>query len=258
VVGSRRIFEFDSNALTYINAVEAADGQALEFGVKVAVNSFVVGCKADGIWTAIKASCILAGAKTLSGALTPLAGAAPSGFNLASGTYSRTAGITFNPIVSGYIDTNRPGDADPQNNVHLSLFQIAGVVETLAGNRPAVTGPTYIDTFGSGLRARARTTLGTDDPLSVVRGPGIIGFSRTASSAGTIRGYGVNYTMTTLSQTPQSESVLVSSRRNTSTGNPEVFASGTICFYSVGESLNLALLDARVSGLMVAISGAIS
>ena len=256
-VGSRRIFEFDSNALSYLNAVEAADGQALEFGVKVAVNSFVVGCKADGIWTAIKASCILAGAKTLSGALIPLAGAAPSGFNLASGMYSRTAGITFNPIVSGYIDTNRSGDADPQDNVHLSLFQIVGVFVTLAGNRSGVTGPTYIDTFGTGLRARARTTLGTDDPLSVVRGPGIVGFSRTASSAGTIRGYGVNYTMTTLSQTPQSESVVVSARRNNSTGAPEVFGSGTICFYSVGESLNLALLDARVSGLMVAISGAI-
>jgi hypothetical protein len=256
VVGSR-VVEYDPDAFAYYTAVEAADGQALEGSVRDAYNAFVVGCKADGIWTAIKASCILAGAKTLSGALTPLAGAAPSGFNLASGTYSRTAGITFNPIVSGYIDTNRSGNADPQNNVHLSLFQIVGVFNTLAGNKSGATGPTYIDTFGSGLRARARTTLGTDDPFSVVRGPGIIGFSRTASSAGTIRGYGVNYTMTTLSQTPQSESVLVSARRTTSTGNPEFFASGTLCFYSVGESLNLALLDARVSGLMVAISGAI-
>jgi hypothetical protein len=80
-VGSRRIFEFDSNALTYINAVEAADGQALELNVKLVINDFVVGCKADGIWDAIKASCILAGARTLPGALVPLVGSAPTDFN---------------------------------------------------------------------------------------------------------------------------------------------------------------------------------
>jgi hypothetical protein len=46
------------------------------------VNAFVKGCKADGIWSAIKASCILAGADTLAGALVPLVGAAPTNFNI--------------------------------------------------------------------------------------------------------------------------------------------------------------------------------
>jgi len=65
----------------YIAAVEAADGQALESGVKTAITNFVAGCRADGIWNAIKASCILAGARTLSGALVPLVGTAPTNFN---------------------------------------------------------------------------------------------------------------------------------------------------------------------------------
>ena len=52
---------FDADATAYIAAVEAADGQALEAGVKTAINTFVVGCKADGIWTALKASCIQIG-----------------------------------------------------------------------------------------------------------------------------------------------------------------------------------------------------
>jgi len=61
----------DPDAQAYITAVETADGQALETAVRTAINNFVVGCKADGIWNAIKASCILAGARTLAGALVP-------------------------------------------------------------------------------------------------------------------------------------------------------------------------------------------
>jgi hypothetical protein len=71
----------DSDAAAYIAAVEAADGQSLEVDVKTAINNFIVGCKADGIWTALKASCILSGARTLSGALVPLVGTAPTNFN---------------------------------------------------------------------------------------------------------------------------------------------------------------------------------
>ena len=60
----------DPDAAAYITAVEAADTAAgspggLEERTKIAIDNFVLGCKADGIWTAIKASCILAGARTL-------------------------------------------------------------------------------------------------------------------------------------------------------------------------------------------------
>ena len=79
----------DPDALAYLAEVERIDGQALESGTRNAVIAFVTGCKADGIWTAIKASCILSGARTLSGALMPLAGTAPSNFNFVSGDYNR-------------------------------------------------------------------------------------------------------------------------------------------------------------------------
>jgi hypothetical protein len=53
------VFTYDEDAGNYIQAVETADGQALEPATRKAINSFVIGCKQDGIWTAIKASCIL-------------------------------------------------------------------------------------------------------------------------------------------------------------------------------------------------------
>jgi hypothetical protein len=61
------VFTYDEDAGNYIQAVETADAQALEPATRKAINNFVIGCKQDGIWTAIKAGCILAGARTLPG-----------------------------------------------------------------------------------------------------------------------------------------------------------------------------------------------
>jgi hypothetical protein len=77
----------------YIAAVETADGQALEPAIRTAYDQFIRGCKADGIWDAIKASCILSGARSLSGALVPLKGSAPTNNNFVSGDYVRTTGL---------------------------------------------------------------------------------------------------------------------------------------------------------------------
>jgi hypothetical protein len=72
---------FDADAAAYLRAVEAADGQALETPVKRAVDDFFKGCKADGTFSALKAACLLCGARTLAGALVPLVGTAPTNNN---------------------------------------------------------------------------------------------------------------------------------------------------------------------------------
>ena len=109
---------YDADAQAYITAVETADGQALETAVKDAINAFVVGCKADGIWNAIKASCILAGARTLNGVLVPLAGAAPTnnGFVGAGTDYNRKTGLLGNGS-SKWLNSNR------NNNNYRSDFK---------------------------------------------------------------------------------------------------------------------------------------
>jgi len=119
----------DPDAAAYITAVEAADTAAgqtggLEEKTKIAIDNFVLGCKADGIWSAIKASCILAGARTLSGALVPLAGTAPTnvGGLFLSGDYNRKTGLVGDGSTK-YLDSNRANNADPQNNAHFSIYQ---------------------------------------------------------------------------------------------------------------------------------------
>jgi hypothetical protein len=259
-VGSRRIFEFDSNALTYINAVEAADGQALEFNVKVAYNNFVLGCKSDGIWNAIKASCIMAGARTLSGALTPLVGVAPSGFNLASGTYSRVTGLQGDGAAM-YLDSNRNNNVDPQNSKHLSVWVSAQVNPTgslnyvYLGTQWDLTGSSFIGRSGVSARALYASINSSTSTVSGVSTtlPGFCGANRSSSSTVNFRiPYG-QFNAGVTSQTPRNETISVFRG-----GLGVVYAPQTLSFYSIGESLNLALLDARVSGLMVAISGAVA
>jgi hypothetical protein len=86
---------FDPDAAVYIAAVEAADGQALEDGVREAINTLVVELKATaGLWGSLDIFAPLAGPRTVAGCAVPLKGAVPFvGTNLTAGDYDRGNGI---------------------------------------------------------------------------------------------------------------------------------------------------------------------
>ena len=259
MVGSR-VVGYDSDALVYINAVEAADGQALEGSVKDAYNTFVVGCKSDGIWNAIKASCIMAGARTLSGALVPLVGVAPSGFNLASGTYSRVTGLKGDGAAM-YLNSNRAGNADPQNSVHAAVYRTdtadPGTASFLGSQKSNSDRNVAFYTFSQSTGYGARKSPASDPTVaSTSTTPGLIGVSRSSATSHTHRVAGSSTTGSISSIVPDATSIYVFA--NNANGSLATPTSARLAFYSIGESLDLALLDARVSGLMVAISGAIS
>jgi hypothetical protein len=253
----------DPDAAAYIAAVEAADTQALEPAVRTAINDFVVGCKADGIWAAIKASCILAGARTLTGALVPLVGAAPTNFNFVAGDYNRKTGLVGNGSTK-YLDSNRAANADPQNNfshgVYVSSASYGAAIQALIGHDGATTlGASHILIRSSAnndvlTRNRNISTQGNNFSLAAVSPPtGFMGstknnvfnyFTRISGSAATI-----NQT----SDAPSSANQLVFTRTATDT----IFASARISYYWLGESLDLALLDARVTALINAFDAAI-
>jgi hypothetical protein len=77
------------------------------------VNTFVTGCKTDGS-AAIKARCILAGARTRLGALTPLS-VLPAPASTSWRYYNRKTGLLGHGTTK-YLDSNRNNDADPQNS----------------------------------------------------------------------------------------------------------------------------------------------
>jgi hypothetical protein len=246
----------DADAIAYVNAVEAADGQLLEFGVGKAINDFVVGCKLDNTWTAIKASCILAGARTLAGALVPLAGSAPTNFNFVSGDYNRKTGLVGNGSTK-LLDSNRANNVDPQNNFHISVqaTTVAGAGYGIASRAEgALAGRTLMAIGDSGIQTNRQAIQVT---VSTPVGPGFVGQSRSNSSSFNLRRSGATASISQASENPSGDptNLLVYSRGLPN--SPVGLTSSRLAFYSIGESLDLALLDARVSALITAFGVAI-
>lgn len=242
----------DSDVVNYIGAVEAADGQQLEQAVKDAIRDFILGCKTDNIWSAIKASCILMGARTLSGALTPLVGTAPTNINFVSGDYARKNGIIGNGTTKS-IDTGRNNNADPQDSFHLSAYVSA-----------IGTGYVIGDVFTTGWSAifRSATNHGvairrSAGVLTATAAAGFLGGSRASSAAFTGRLNGATSTSSVASQAITQNRLRVLASSAGAGGSPGEYGTSRVAFYSIGESLDLALLDSRVTTLYNAIGAAI-
>jgi len=256
-------YSFDSDASTYIDAVETADGQALETGVRVAINDFVLGCKQDGIWNAIKASCILAGARTLDGALVPLTGGAPTNNNFVSGDYDRETGLVGNGSTK-YLDSNRNNNADPQNNRHTAVYAFSRNTETgvrayIRATFQAGVGATQIlsGAVSQKISSRCSDDTTTSSSGNLHSSNGFFGISRSLSGSYAARGSGIDETITQTSIAPGNGDYLVFAGNNVSAGIIDLYSDARLSFYSIGESLDLALLDTRVSNLMTAIGAAI-
>ena len=250
----------DTDAAAYIAAVEAADGQALEEKTRKAIDDFVLGCKADGIWSAIKASCILAGARTLSGALVPLVGTAPTNFNFVSGDYNRKTGILGNGSTK-YLNSNRNNNADPQNNVHAAIwisslctigsgfpfyFGVQRTSGSFDGRFIARAGGTYL---GGAAAANDVGTLYTEVA-------GVVGLSRSNGASIRLRAGQNTITNSVASISPLSGNLLVFGKTSVP-GGPGSFTNARLAFYSIGESLDLALLDTRVTQLITTFAAVI-
>ena len=245
----------DSDVVSYIRSVEAADQQALEDRVRDAYNNFILGCKNDGIWSAIKNACILAGARTLNGALTPLVGSRPTNFAFSSGDYNRKTGLIGNGL-SKYLDTNRNNNTDPQNNHHMAVYATSVQNEldkAFIGAGAASTGSTQITASANGgggtngINVRNRTANLTI--ISNAVGSGIVGASRSSSSSYVARANGTNTTINTTSEVPFNGNVLVFAR-NSATNTVGLYASHRLAWYSIGEALDLSLLESRLATLL--------
>ena len=217
-----------------------------------AYDNFIKGCKSDGTWDAIKASCIMAGWDGLNGALTPLKGDAPTNFNFVSGDYVRTTGLLGNG-VSKYLDSNRNNNADPQNSKHIAAYIKQQGVRVAIGTNTIASGGSWfsinLDGTTSSMRANSVSSYFYADAFPLA--PGLLGISRSGASAQShIAGLGV-LASTISSATPTNENIFIFR------GVGNAYGTHRLAFYSIGESLDLAALDARVTTLTSAITAAL-
>lgn len=260
-VAGQALFK-DPDAIDYLERVKAADGGVgVEVAVAMAVDDFFKGLKADGTWSAIKASCIMCGARTISGALVPLAGAAPTGYgDWASGDYDRSSGLKGNGSTK-YLDTNRANNADGQNDNHMALYvsersttdnaggdALAGVGGNDSGARNIVRRTVAPLTFAFRANNDDQQFAGNNNDT------GFVGMQRQEASVYEGRSGGATTSLADASQSPQSGSTYLY-RLNWATST--LICNPRLAFYSIGSSLDLAALDNRVSTLVTAIAAAI-
>jgi hypothetical protein len=263
IIVQRRRLLYPAYVQDYLDRVTAADiaagdGAGLEVGVTDAVSAFMedlvsisyLGVSANVISQAasiIKASAIMAGARTLPGALVPLVGAAPTNFNFVAGDYDRKTGLIGNGSTK-YLGSNRANNADPQNSNHNAVY--ATSIGATNGAFIAALGSTGSTNFIAGGQADptfTRSRSGTGASAGVNTAPGLVGHSRAVSGSYTVRTNGADSTVTVTSSTPETSPVLVFRRGFSTT---PLYATHRIAFYSIGEALTLSLLEAPLTTLI--------
>ena len=254
--------------------VSAGDTQGLELGVTDAFNTALQDMVADtslgvsgGVLaqaaSLIKASCAMQGARTLSGALVPLAAdmPAPTNFNFTGPRYSRRLGLLGDGATT-YLDSNRNNNADPQNSQHMacwvSVASSSGTFPQYMGAGDTASGTNNLGVGISAGFSYVRNRNGTADTIAAAASAtGFVGTNRATSADYLLRLNNANTTFTRLSQVPFSNTIRVFAGVN-NVGAPGFYSNGRLNFYSIGSALDLAILDARISALSTAIQAAIA
>lgn len=269
ILGSVASSIFDIDALRYIQAVEIADNQALEGSVKTAINTLVVGLKTDGIWSDISACGILAGARTLNGALVPLKGPAPTNYNFVAGDYSRSLGLSGDGLTK-YIDTNEPTNSRPLTSSHISVYMsrpalsgtggtgnrhIVGTMASFSSNdffACNMNSTVLSSTIIAGIR---RGFISTSNLLSANN----VGFKGGSRSSNIFTVFRTNNTETTSNLVavsplrPESQ-YLFATRFSASPFSPSSHTNAGLTFYSIGSATDIRKLDNRVTTFMQTLS----
>lgn len=249
------IFATDADAITYIRAVNNADGQPLEKDVQTAIDTFVKGLKDDGLWTPIEASAIWGAARTLTGALVSLKGPAVTNVNFVAGDYARKTGLkgdgATTRIDTNYAHSQTNGQDDKHAAAWLTEALTANVSRGIFGNGTA-TGSTFARSGASNATTLQTTITGAvTNVTSAAQFTGFIGLSRSSSANFVRRLSSADTTVTNASATQTTGNMFVHRVGTVSIGDSRIF------FYSFGRALTLSSLESRVSTLRTAIAAAI-
>jgi len=175
---------------------------------------------------------------------------APTNNNFVSGDYNRETGLKGDGSTK-YLDSNRANDDDPQDDKHLSVYRSVAATNNggLLGSNGTTTGHSHIYTGFGSFNFRMNAAASATQSLSLNTGAAFLGASRNAAASFGYRISGTGYTATVTSETPNGNNIRVFE-----TGGK---TDARIAFYSIGEVLDLAALDTRVSALVTAIGNAI-
>lgn len=246
----------DADARTYVAAVRTADGQPLESAVAKAVDAFVLGCKADGTWTALSHCCLLAGPRTIAGCCVALKGTAPNSNVFGAGDYNRETGLKGDTGNTKFLNTNVNNNTFTQDSFHMSIW-VSEVATTGSyyhiGAGGGGAGSSEIAMFGGVAQFRNQngSLFGTTRSDQTT---GLWGSTRNSSTTFDARtGANTDTSPTRTSQSPAAGTVHVF--RTSAFGS--LFSPYRLAWYSMGAAVDLGLLRTRLTTYLSDIAAAI-
>jgi hypothetical protein len=252
---TNRFAGVDSEAKAYIESVEAGDGAQLEPAVITAINRFVVALKQDNVWGSISTGCVLAGARTLTGAIRPLKGAAtPIAYAFQTNDYDRKTGLTTNDLNGNkYIDT---GFSHSESASHASASRHCSVFITtphsgtesagyIGRGRDSQSGSTRISVRNAANGGIGHMmTVGTQTfSLAPARPGGFFGLSRSGANSALQYLFYKNTTGSDAVEQTFNQTAQVATAGNywvfkvDATAGASAPSNGRIGFYSIGSGL---------------------
>jgi len=247
----------DADALDYLDRMAAADGASVEVGVATAVDAFFRDSKASGVFDALKACCILAGARTLAGALVPVVGDAPTNVanGFVSGDYSRTAGLTGDG--TSYLDSGFAID-EPENYHQCAYITTKPTVNTVFVGSDNASQQRYL--LYSNVAADETRAISGQTGTPYFGGSGSLeagfkGVLRASASDFEARASATTSSVSSAAGDATSLNSFVFS--NNLNGTSSGAGDAAIAFYSIGTSLSLEDLDTAVTNLITAIGEAL-
>ena len=188
----------------------------------------------------------------------PLVGPAPSNVGpFVSGDYNRKTGLQGDGTTN-YLNSNRANDADPQNDAHYLIGISDPILNGVAPIGALAASPNrYSQVLADSSSIVYSLPNATGGVFFVGNNGGFYGVSRENSYANkrSSKLYNSNSFFADINSTVK-PAILHIFARNLN-GLPSLYYPNKIYFYSIGESLDLAKLDTRVSNLMTAIGAAI-
>jgi hypothetical protein len=169
----------DADALDYLARVKAADGAGVETGVAVAVDAFFKDAKESGVLSSIRASCILAGARTLAGALVPLKNEGPELWTAPTPTIANAYGS------SGTWDAGTQTATSSTSTISNTFPRFKFPVSVVAGKDYRITA-TLVVTDDDALTYYRLGGDGVVTPPAAVNGVITIDTTRTASTGAAV------------------------------------------------------------------------
>ena len=247
----------DADARAYISAVQQADGSKLEPKTAKAIDDFVIGLKADSMWTPLTHCCILAGAKTIAGICVPLKGTAPTSNAFVAADYDRKTGLVGSTGNTKFLNANVNNNSFAQNDFHMAVevhtTQTAGATLWMMGAGGDQTGASEIFSSGGGYQFRNQAAASQGGPGTDTV-TGLLGSTRSGSSTFTMRvGSSSSGAGSRASEAPFNGTIHVFRTSFYST----LFSNARLRWYSLGANIDFALLRTRLITLYADLAAAI-